>query len=188
MENRFSFEQYRGIDLVFFGLILIVAESLIVNAATFWFPEQLYVVSSVAVVTAIVMMRWGPWAAIHAVLGGIVFCFASHANLQQYLVYCIGNLFGLGSLLWFKIFGKERIRESGFASVSFGLGTLLFMQAGRALIALVLGSPLTRCLGFFTTDALSLLFCGVVIWIARRLDGVFEDQKKYLLRIHAEEE
>ena len=43
-------------------------------------------------------------------------------------------------------------------------------------------------LGFFTTDSLSLLFTFVIIWIARKLDGVYEDQKHYLLRINTKEE
>ena len=38
-------------------------------------------------------------------------------------------------------------------------------------------------LGFVTTDALSLVFSAVIVWIARRLDGIFEDQKHYLLRL-----
>ena len=28
----------------------------------------------------------------------------------------------------------------------------------------------------------------VIVWIARRLDGIFEDQKKYLLRVQEEKE
>ena len=33
-----------------------------------------------------------------------------------------------------------------------------------------------------------LLFTLVLIWIARRLDGIFEDQKHYLLRVHEQEQ
>ena len=62
------------------------------------------------------------------------------------------------------------------------------MQAGRALTALALGSGPASVAGFFTTDSLSLLFTFVIIWIARKLDGVYEDQKHYLLRVHAEKE
>lgn len=55
-------------------------------------------------------------------------------------------------------------------------------------MALAFGAAARDCLGFFTTDSLSLLFTGVVVWIARRLDGVFENQKHYLLRIHQTED
>lgn len=188
MQRHFSFQQYRTIDLAMFAAILCVSELLIVRAAIFWFPDQLYTVSAVGAVTAIVLMRWGPWAAIHAVLGGAVFCLASRGSAKQYLVYCVGNLFALLSLLPLKYLGSERIRLDGFLSVAFGVVTLLFMQLGRALVALLLGTDFQTSLGFFTTDALSLLFTGLIVWIARRLDGIFENQKHYLLRIHKEEE
>jgi len=187
MNRQFSFKQYRAIDLAFFALILCVTETLIARAAAFWFPDQLYTVSVTGAVAAIVMMRWGPWAAIHAALGGAVFVFASRGSAAHLLIYCAGNLLGLLSLLPLKALGAERIRTDGFLSVCFGLLTLLLMQLGRALAALLLGTRFADCLGFFTTDALSLLFTGLIIWIARRLDGIFENQKHYLLRIHKQE-
>ena len=41
---------------------------------------------------------------------------------------------------------------------------------------------------FVTADVLTLLFTAVVIWIVRRLDGMFEDQIKYLIRVSREME
>lgn len=110
-----------------------------------------------------------------------MFCFASHGSARQYLIYCAGNLFALFALLPLRLLGGERIRQDSFLSVCFGLVVLLLMQLGRALVALLFGNKLSACLGFFTTDALSLLFTGVILWIARRLDGIFENQKHYLL-------
>ncbi|MBQ7434580.1 MAG: hypothetical protein IJV51_02105 [Oscillospiraceae bacterium] len=188
MKRQFSFQQYRAIDLAMFAALLCITESMIVKAANWWFPDQLYTVSVVGAVTAIVLMRWGPWAAIHAVLGGAVFCFASHGSAKQLLIYCAGNLFSLLMLLPLKYLGGERIRLDGFLSVLFGICTLLLMQLGRALVAFVLGTEFQTCLGFFTTDALSLLFTGLILWVARRLDGIFENQRHYLLRIHNTEE
>ena len=69
MRRQLSFSEYRGIDLTLFAVILCIAELLIVTAARFWYADQLYTVSAVAAVVAIVLMRWGPWAGIHAVLG-----------------------------------------------------------------------------------------------------------------------
>lgn len=188
MRRQWSFAEYRRIDLTLFAVMLCFSEFLIVKAATFWFPDQLYTVSAVAAVTAIVLMRWGPYAVIHAVLGGAVFCLASRARSEQFLIYCAGNLLSALMLLPLRALGEERIRSDGFLSVCFGLVTLLLMQLGRAVMALALGHPLSACLGFFTTDALSLLFTGVILWIARRLDGIFENQKHYLLRIRSTEE
>ena len=188
MKRQLSFQQYRAIDLAMLAALLCVTETLIVKAATWWFADQLYTVSVVGALTAIVLMRWGPWAAIHAMLGGAVFCLASHGNMRQLLVYCLGNLFSLLALVPLKFLGGERIRLDSILSVCFGVCTLLLMQLGRALTALVLGTDFQTCLGFFTTDALSLLFTGLIIWIARRLDGIFENQRHYLLRIHNTEE
>ena len=188
MKRQLSFQQYRAIDLAMLAALLCITEALIVKAATWWFADQLYTVSVVGALTAIVLMRWGPWAGIHAALGGAVFCFASHGSAQQLVIYCIGNLFSLFMLLPLKLLGGERIRLDQFLSVCFGLMTLLLMQLGRALTALAFVTDFQTCLGFFTTDALSLLFTGLIVWIARRLDGIFENQKHYLLRIHKEEE
>ena len=203
-----TFRQYRQMDLTVFGAMLVVAEALIVLAATRWFPAEAYTVSIVAAVTSIVLMRWGPWAAIHAVLGGLVYCFVSGGQPGQYLIYCAGNLFALLSLLWFRIpgkdrtSGKERIREDSFLTVIFGLTVQLLMQLGRAAVAFALlrASPgsapagtqsiagaLSFCIGFITTDALSGFFTAVILRIARRQDGLFEDQKHYLLRIQEAE-
>ncbi len=62
------------------------------------------------------------------------------------------------------------------------------MLLGRFVTAVLLGVPAESALGFVTTDTLSILFTLVIVWISRRLDGVFESQKIYLLRIHAEGE
>ena len=62
MGPHLTFKQYRGIDLAIFAAILALTEFLIVRAAKSWFPDQLYTVSVTAAVTAIVLMRWGPFA------------------------------------------------------------------------------------------------------------------------------
>ncbi len=188
MKRQISLSQYRTIDLAMFAAILCVSEFVIVKAATIWFADQLYTVSVVGAVVSIVLMRWGPWAAFHAVLGGAVYCLASHGSGIQLAIYCIGNLFALFSLILIRLLGSERITGDSYLSVFFGIVTLLLMQTGRAALAFLLGTEFRTCLGFFTTDALSLLFTGLILWIARRLDGIFENQKHYLLRIHKTEE
>lgn len=188
MKKQMTFQQYRSIDLFFFFIILAVSEWLIYTAATSWFPAQAYTVSVVSAVTAIVLMRWNGWAAIHAVAGGLLYCLFSHATGGQVIIYCTGNLGALLSLVLIRLLGKKRICEDSFLTVLFALLTTFFMQAGRAAAAMVLGTSPRDCLVFFTTDALSGLFAMVILWIARRLDGLFEDQKHYLLRINGEEE
>ncbi|MBQ6520323.1 MAG: hypothetical protein IJI14_16530 [Anaerolineaceae bacterium] len=188
MNRHMTLKQYRNLDLFLFAVMLIISESLIVNAAIRWFPDQLYTVSVCAAIVSIVLMRWGPWAAIHAVLGGLVYCFWAQGSPKQFLIYMIGNLFSLISLLMFRLFGKERIRENVVLTLLFALCTQLFMQMGRACVSFVMGASVNTGWNFITTDALSGLFTVVIIWIASRLDGVFEDQISYLLRVQKEAE
>ena len=178
--------QYRAIDLFLFAAMLAVFEYAVTVAATRWFPRQAYTVSLTPVITAIVMMRWGPWAAIHAALGGVVFCAASGATLRQYIIYIAGNLLGLTALVYRRARGPENIRQDALRSMFFGLMTALLMQAGRAIVAIIMGVAPESALGFVTTDAITLLLTVVIMWIVRRLDGVFEEQTHYLRRVQEE--
>ena len=187
MKRQRTWKEYRAIDLAMMGLALAVFEFLIVRAANWWFPGQPFTVSLAAAIASIVYMRWGFWGAIHAVEAGLVFCFFSGATPRQYVIYCVGNLFSVLAVLLLRRVGKERVR-TGPLSLIFPLLVQVLMQAGRALTALALGSGPASVAGFFTTDSLSLLFTFVIIWIARKLDGVYEDQKHYLLRLNAQEE
>ncbi len=188
MKKQITVEQYRGIDLTILLVVQVVCQVLIHFAANRWFADQLFVVSPVAVMTALVMMRWGGYAAIHAVVGGLIFTALAGGNAQQGLIYGVGNGLSLLTLLMFVFFDKERIRKSGFLSLMLALCIQVLMWLGRAAMAAVLGYNLEACLGFITTDVLSGLFTLVIIWAARRVDGLFEDQKNYLLRIHRQQE
>ena len=187
MQRQRSWKEYRLIDLAIFAVLTAVFEFLIVRAAKGWFPDQLYVVSLAAPLTAIVYMRWGVWGAIHAAEAGIVFSLVSGGTGSQLLIYGLGNLLSLTTVLLLRKVGKERVRTGGL-SLIFPLLVLLTMQAGRALIAIVLGAQPAAAVAFFTTDSLSYIFTLVIIWIAKRLDGVYEDQKHYLLRLREQEE
>lgn len=185
MERRRTLAEYRNIDLVMFGGMMIIFEFVVTYAANFWFRGQPFAVSLAAALTSIVYMRWGYWGGIHAVLAGIVFCFFSAATAQQYLVYCVGNLLSLLAVVLLLRLGKERVRTGLLANI-FPLIVLLLMQTGRAIVALLLGAPPVSMIDFYTTDSLSMLFTFVIIWMARRLDGIYEDQKHYLLRLKSE--
>ena len=68
------------------------------------------------------------------------------------------------------------------------LMTLLLMELGRGLMALAFGASVSAAAGFLTTDIISWLFTALILWIARRLDGIMEDQKQYLHRVAQERE
>ncbi len=186
MKHEISLKQYRAIDLACFSVLLILSQSLILWAASGWFVDQLYVVSPVAAVVAIVMMRWDAFAAVPAVLGGAAFCVVSGGTAEHFLIYCVGNLLSLVNVLLWKRCSKQRIYESAYAAMGYGLCVQLLMMVGRAAVAALCGYALRECLGFITTDSLSVVFTLVIVWIARRVDGLFEDQKHYLRRTQKE--
>lgn len=186
MNQQISFRQYRAIDLTILMVIQAVSQTVIHFAATTLYPDQLYVVSPIAAVVALVMMRWSGFAAIHAALGGVLYALIAGGSWHHVLIYGVGNLLSMAALLSFKILGKERIRGDALLTILFALCTQLLMQLGRSGVAAVLGYPAGICLGFITTDILSGLFTMVIVWSIRRVEGLFEDQKQYLLRIQRE--
>ncbi len=184
--NNISYKQYRAIDLFMWMIILVVFEAVTTMAATRWFPQELYTLSQTVAVLCIVMMRWGGYAGMHAVAGGFVFCLVSGANARQFVVYCVGNCFALLALLLFRAVGKDKIRSRIYLTVLFTVVAFCGAQTGRWLVSLFFGASIGSIIAFFAADSLSLLYAVVVVLISRRADGIFEDQKSYLLRTEAE--
>ena len=187
MKQQITFRQYRAMDLFIFTALLGIGEMLITLGATRWFPQELWTLSLGPAITAIVMVRWGGLAAIPAALGALSFCIASGANPAQYLIYIGGSLLPLVWCLWLKK-RWQKLRAQVLLALFYGASVALMMQLGRAVLALLLGHPLAAALPFFTTDALSTLFAALIVWIARRLDGMLEEQKHYLRRVAEEQE
>lgn len=186
MKQQITVSQYRNIDLTILALVMAVTQTLIHFAVSAWFPEQLFVVSPVAIVTALVMMRWGAWAVIHSILGGLIYAVLSGGTVQHYLIFGAGNAFAMLALVLLKHPGKEQIRLNPVYTLLFAFAVQTLMLLGRAAVAGVLGFERAALLGFITTDALSILFTMVALWSIRRMDGLFEDQIHYLLRINQE--
>ena len=186
MQKQITFRQYRTMDLFFFSLILVISEVLITLGATVWFPGEPYTVSLSCAVAAIVMVRWGWWAAVPMAAGSISFCLVSHAAPVQWIIYLAGSMAGLAMVPVLKKKGWESLHGNVLWLLGYGLCTALLMQLGRAVVALVLGNNLQVCAGFFTTDILSTLFSVLLVWIAKRLDGMLEEQRHYLKRIQEE--
>ena len=188
MNKQITFRQYRGLDVALFTVLLCVCEALITFAATRWFPGEPYTLSVTPAVAALTMVRWGSWGGIPAVMGALVFCILSGAAPAQYLIYCLGNLAVLALLAFLKRFPWQRLHAQVLLTLLYGVLCALLMQLGRGLIALLLGTPIAVCAGFITTDVLSAIFAALIVWIARRLDGMLEEQKHYLTRVQAEME
>jgi hypothetical protein len=188
MDNRMTFKQYRRMDLFIFSVLTVLFEGLATLATSKWFAGQPIAISLTLTLTLIVMHRWSLYAAIIAAVGGAVFCFASGASIEHYLIYSGGNLFALSSLVYFRLFGKETVKGSAPKTLIFILTAYVSTALGRWLISLPFGSGFGELVAFLTTDVISLLFAVIVLWTFRSVDGLIEDQKHYLLRINREEE
>lgn len=181
-----TFKTYRIIDITLIGILFFFMETVVTKAGRVWFPDQFYSLSLAVIFFCLGMMRWGAWSAVYPVIGGLAACVASGANGEQYLIYCIGNILVMAGLLFFRVFKKSRVRESGFLTSLFVIIVFVLAQLGRFAVSLFFGAEPALLIRFLTTDALSGIFALVVILITRRIDGLFEDQKEYLLRLDEE--
>ena len=185
--KQITFKEYRMLDLIIFTVFTIVFEAIATYASTKWFWAQAVSISVTLLLTCIVMMRWSGWAAIHAVVGGLVYCFCAGATTEQYIVYAVGNLAGLIALLLIKFIGKEKIRGSKLQLVLLATTAYVGIAAGRTLVSLVFAGRIQDFVLYITTDIISLLFASVVLVLIRKADGMIEDQKAYLFRVEREE-
>lgn len=181
-----SFRMYRNIDLLIFVAMYALCEFLVIRAATVWFNEP-YSISIMLPMLLIVMMRWDRYCIIHAIIYALLFVFYQHGNMSQYLIYLIGNLgFMLNLICIYKI-GKEKIRGSFPLSMLYLLTGFLLMEVFRGLASMIfMGSNIRIILQFILTDMLSLVFALLVIIIVRRVEGLFEDQKHYLIQLNSQ--
>ncbi len=169
------------------SLIFFVAETLITKGARDWFPELPYVLSLSILFMCLEFMRWRIWGIISGVVTGTAFCIASQATPAQFAVYCIGNMFAATVLIFIKTAGRKRIRDS--VALTAVYVTLVYVAAclGRTAAAFCFGSGAGAFGAFAATDVLSWVFAMIGIMCVRNADGIFEDQKDYLLRLEEAE-
>ena len=163
MKRQISLAQYRGIDLTILSVVLVISQVLIHFAASSWFADQLYVVSTVASVVALVMMRWGAWSAVQMVLGGVVYTLLSGGTAQHYLIYGGGNLLALGALVGTVTAAQTLIvttTPQKYLTISLGAasaGMFAGLMGGQFL-----GGEMVSRFGFFHT----FIWCGVLLGIS----------------------
>ena len=174
-------------DLAVFAVLTVVFECITTLATSKWFGVQPVAISITLALILITMHRWGIYSAVIAVAGGAAFCFASGASPEHYVIYCVGNLFALTSLIYFKVYGKAAVKAGFLKTLSFAATAYASMAIGRWLVALIFGAGFGDLVAFFTTDLISLLFAVVILHSFKGIDGLIEDQKHYLLRINEEE-
>ena len=183
-----SFKQYRWLDLISFTAMYALCEYLVIKAATVWFDEP-YSISIMIAMLGIVMMRWDKYTIFNAVVYAILFVFYQHGSPGQYLVYIIGNLGFMLSYFYVNKVGKEKIRGSFFNSAVYMIVCFLLMETFRGIASVLIfrSNPLV-IVQFIFTDMLSLVFAILVLIVVRKQDGIFMDQKEYLLQLNSQNE
>lgn len=182
-----SFRRYRTADLVIWTIIAAVMETLVTLAANKWFLHEIYCLSTTIAVTSIVMMRWNGFAAIQAVVGGFAYSVVlTGFNVKEIAVYCVGNCFMLLGLLIFKFVDKEKIRKTWWLTGIYAVLMFCLALVGRWAVSLIFGGSAASLLGIFLSDPITLLFTVIVMLISRVPDGLFEDQKHYIIRTDSE--
>lgn len=184
--KQITFKQYKAIDIAILSVLHFVFEALGIYASKNWFSMQAVVISFTPLVVAVMMMRWSEFAFVPAILGGIAYCLGGGGNIEQYVIYSLGNLLGLLSLLIIKKVGKEKIRAKNINVAALALVTYLFIIIGRWIVSLVFEPSFASLLTFLTTDIMSLVVAVVGLVALRTNDGMIEDQKSYLIRLDRE--
>ena len=179
-----TFKQYRTTDLTIFAFLSVLFEAIVTLCATEWFPGELYSITLVYAMFVLVLMRWGAYAGIVAFLSGVAYCMALKATLPMYVIVCGGNLFGLFTLFLHKM-GKQKIRDSVGWSILYVFASFACISVGRLLISLAFELQ-KEVIQYILYDVLSAVFAVVVVLVCRKQNGMFEDQKHYLLRVDAE--
>ena len=183
-----TFSQYRSMDILIFSVLTVVFECIATLATSKWFAAQPVAISITLTLILIVMHRWGAWAVIIAAVGGITFCITSGAGIEHYLIYGVGNIFALTSLVYFRIFGKDGVRKSFLKTLLFASSSYLSVAVGRWLVSLIFGAGFSELVAFLTTDLITLLFAVVILYSCRGIDGLVEDQRQYVIRINEKKE
>ena len=183
-----SFRQYKYTDLFFFALVLGLSELLVFCAFKLWFKstvDKFYINFMLAIVLTVIM-RWGWVGGIYAVVDGVVQCAIGGAGWQGYLTYIIGTACIFFVLLLTKFVGKEKIRGKWYLTLAYILVGWVSVNLGITCMSAIFGTNFLSALGtnfgFGVYGVLPLAGAIAVIMILRRLNGMFEDQKHYLLR------
>ena len=182
-----SLTQYRLSDVFMFALILGLSELLSFCAAEYWFTSSaLFSLSFLTPVVMLVMIRWGWISVFFAAADGALYCVLRGYGWQNYLVYGIGNCLSALMLIVFVFVKKDKITSKWYYSLLFLTGGWALINFGRAAVTAAFGnnflSALGAVCGIGDNGVLSLVIGLILVLILRRLDGMWEDQKSYLIR------
>ena len=183
-----SLRQYKYTDLFFFALALGVSELLVFCAYNLWFRNTVdkFYINFMLAISLTVIMRWGWIGGMYAVVDGVVQCAIMGGTWQSYIIYMVGAACILSVLLLTKFVGKERISKKWYLTLAYAAVGWVSVNLGITCMNAIFGGNFVTSLGvnfgFGIYGALPFAGSLIALMIMRRLDGMFEDQKHYLIR------
>ena len=184
--EHITFKQYRNIDLSLLCILTAIFEALAAIASNKWFNLQAMTVSITLALVCITFLRWNLYALFPSFVGAFVYCTAIGGSTKQYIIYCGGSLFIILAYPLLRKITKEKVRKDFFFKMVFACSVYISLALGRWCCSLPFEFSLQTLLTFLSTDVLSLLFAILILYIAKNVDGLIEDQKSYLLRLEKE--
>lgn len=165
---------------------MVLLESVNYMAFNYWFPDMTFTISLMYAISLIVLVRWNWFGAIFPVLDGILYCVFYGATVQMYVIYAVGNAFLLLSWFIFKAIPKNKLFSTWYLTLIYPLAATALVFLGRSTVAACFGFGFVDTLRENLWDLLSGAFAAMVLLVARKVDGMLEDQKQYLLRLEEE--
>lgn len=183
MRKQITLSEYRSGDITIFTVLMVIAEFLAIKGVA-WFSE-IYAISLFLPISLIVMKRWKIWAAVPMIASAITVCAVNKAAFNVYVIHIVGNTLVLLSMIWFKI-AKNNLKE-GHYLILYALSAYILMCFGKAFVGFLFGENFVSLfVGFLGVNSLNAVIAIIVLFIVRKLDGVFEDQIDYLKRVQEE--
>ena len=192
-----SFGRYRATDLLIFAAILAAFGMISFFAFTEWFvtDSSRYIFSISVPVTLLIMVRWNWYGMFYAAGDGLLYCIlmlatgnmASGTELEYFLIYGLGSaLIGLNYLM-VKFMGYKKIAGRWYFTLLYAVCGWVLLALGRAAVWACFGQGfLDGLLAFGGSDLLSLGMAVIILLVLRRLDGMMENQRDYLIRLDKE--
>ena len=183
-----SFKQYRSIDMLILFIFYGICEFGIIKVGSSMI-DQPYIISLMLPIMLIVIMRWDIYSIYQAVGSAIFFVLVQHGDMKQMLVYVLGNIGVWLMSLLIKKFGKEKISSSVFNCMMYVILGYILLEVFRYIgMMIIYQSSIGALIRLCALDALSAVFSIVVILLVRSIDGLFVDQKTYLLNLQRDKE
>lgn len=185
--SRISYNQYKLADLFIFLIIMCGCEMINVLAIRKWFPDMLFTISVMLLVTLIVIIRWNWLGILFPVIDAVIFCWMNGGEAWQFGHYILGNAFVALTGLLFLVVPKEKVIGRWYWTALYALCGFAMLLLGRSIFGAVFGQGFVLSLKVAVmSESLNFAFALIGLLVLRRVGDMLCDQKKYLFKVTKE--